>query len=533
MPTTDSVTIVLRAVNEASAALNDARRQLDQFTQTQDRATGSGERFNRTTGETDRQTRRLHNTISNLTSGAGLTATALTRVQGVLFSIPFGLVTGAVAGLTAALSTQVIKWLDLESAASRAQKALADFSRTADQQVQQSLLRVQTRIEELDAFWSRVTSLSRFKILAEVIRDLGVSASPTQINEEVIRRLEDKWRALKAEFEAIRVAPVSVPEAIQRGRFAAQGLGGVAREIGEARASGNAERQDRLNEAIKTGGVVLIEYNAALERNADSAAEWSRIQSDAANQVAIAHRILAEQAAALGRTGQGFLEDVTRQPTEEIFAEHERRMTAVLLAEAQTRKQIRDWEAADELAVITGVVAQKEALRQREAIAQQGMLTVAGTILNSVKSQSRAIFLLNKALAVASTIVYANMAATAAAASAAILGPEAAIAAGETVRRWGYANAALIAATALAEGFSGAFGGGGGGGGGSSSPGPTSAREIGPTASAQPVNITIQFHSTVTDRASVESFFNDNAHVIGEIVRERSGQMGPVTLTYE
>jgi hypothetical protein len=80
-----------------------------------------------------------------------------------------------------------------------------------------------------------------------------------------------------------------------------------------------------------------------------------------------------------------------------------------------------------------------------------------GSVMSIMQGNYLAIFLLSKALAIAQAIVYTHMAAIAAAASVAILGPVAAEAAAAKMLALGYAMVAVIAATAVIGAATGSY----------------------------------------------------------------------------
>jgi hypothetical protein len=121
---------------------------------------------------------------------------------------------------------------------------------------------------------------------------------------------------------------------------------------------------------------------------------------------------------------------------------------------------------------------------------QQGALALGTTLLSAANIKSKAIFALSKALGVAQIFVATNVAAAEALAHPP--GPPTTIPLAASVKAWGYANAAATAVQFATGGFSGGGGGPSGNSGPSSTPAP--AREIGPSASAQPLPQTINIY---------------------------------------
>lgn len=410
--------------------------------------------------------------MSRLTTVNGLAFEAFRRfnsaVSGFFIGGAIGFVIGSVNDLTDSLIKNIVKWLDLESAATKAQRSLETIGRTQADANKQVALAAQTRIEQLKKEISDVSSV--FFLYDRFFKTNHLSQT------ERLKLMEEEIAAM----EKIRDLAMPTQEFISQAE--------LGRRIQER---ARLDYEDRVREQARKLQEDLIEINRtyrAQERDdiAQEERDWE-----------------------------------------------ERRLTALRMFLAAKRSEV-DRHTTEELAVIRRQMLETLQLEQQKYAAQMGMLTAAGSLVGAIKSQSRAIFLINKALAVASTIVFANMAATAAAAGAATIpDPTAAaraIAAGETVRRWGYINAAIIAATSLTEGFSGAFGGGGRGGGGSSLP--SSSQIGGGTAAAATQRVTVDFVLKVDSSGNPLDVAIAHAiqPILAKNLQENDFQMGNIRL---
>jgi len=440
--TTDTVKIVLRAVDQATDALQQTRRALDGLA-------GGQERFNGAAVDGDRQTRRLGRAIENLTSGHGLAATAIARMQGVLVGIPFGIVIGAVSALTESLIKQAIKWFDLETAASRATRTLNTFGQTAAQAVAPAIMANQTRIEEINKQLGNINARTA-EVGAAIARRLTAERDLLISQQKLLQGVAAREQATIAQAKAndeltltlirLRDGEIAYLEAIERRQLAA----GVSQE--------------------------LLDRNQALRE-----------------EIALRQELQAD-AIAISDDPQ-FSEDTFAR-----FQQHEAMLTATVQAGVRDRVTAREWEEAQELAVIARAMTARQQALFMEMALLQSQNTMLGTLAGLSASRSKALFIIGKAAAVAGSLVSAHLAAAQAAAAASVFGPQAAMAAGALVLKWGYANAALAAAVQLATG---GFSGGGGGpsvGGAGSAPAPATAREIGPSASSQPLPQTINIY---------------------------------------
>ena len=182
---------------------------------------------------------------------------------------------------------------------------------------------------------------------------------------------------------------------------------------------------------------------------------------------------------------------VSMGDTYEVWQRHEEMLTATVQARARDRALARDWEADQEILAITRAMEFRKQAEAIEIANKLGMANVLSSIAGLSASRSKALFLVGRAAAVAQSLVSAHAAAAMAAASPP--GPPFTLPLAAAVLKWGYLNAAAAAAVQFATG---GFSGGGGGPSGNSGPSstPAPAREIGPSASAQPLPQTINIY---------------------------------------
>lgn len=417
----------------------------------------------------ERQQRRLQNAIAGSTSAAGLAATAVSNLRGMLLSVPMGAVAGATAALTATLIEQAVKWLDLETAVSRAEKTLKSFGQTTAQAVAPALLPIQTRIEEIN-------------------KQLG----------NINARTPQAAAAIEARLIAERDNLTRLRDTILGPKLNEQQIGyGANQEAMGRRIQEQAKRDWEASQAI-----ILAKSTFEIER--------AKIDSQVREQSA------AEAAAIQEQRGRDIQAQAKREWDEQ---------QALILAKSTFEIEMAEITAA-------GVQKTEEFKIQSVQHGVAALASIADAANSLAQGKSRALFSVAKAAAIAQATVD-----TYAAANAALKGPPG--------PPWSYAIAAAAVAAGLANVArigSTQFGGGGGGrasvpsGGPGSIGGPSivggippGARDITPP---RPVNVELNFYSTVSDEASVRRFLTDNLPLLGQVIKEANGGAGPVTIEF-
>jgi len=176
-----------------------------------------------------------------------------------------------------------------------------------------------------------------------------------------------------------------------------------------------------------------------------------------------------------------------------IWMAHDAMLTASMQAAARDRVAARDWQADQELAAIRRAMTEREQAATAEMAIEQAKAATLGALSGAVLAvagqRNRAAIALSKLLALAQIAIQTRVAYMAALAPPPLgLGPVA----GQPLANWvllqGIASGVAVAAASLGSG-----GGSSGGAGGSTSV-PATAREIGPSASAQPLPQTINIY---------------------------------------
>jgi len=429
--TTDTVKIVLRVIGEDTEALRQTRRALDDNAAAATRA-GNGQRaLNAAAVDGDRQTRRLANALDRVTSTSGLAATAVSRMGSMMVNLPMQAVAIAVGVLTAALITQVVKWLDLESSANRAKKVIDSLGQSSIMAARVAIPAIQTEIETLKKLLDLGSASAPF--IAMWRESMG---NPTGTMNDAA--LKERIRDLERLRDTI-LGPKPTEQEI--------GFGENQEAMGR-RIQQQAKLEFEARGAAQEEQGRWIQQQAKLEFEARGATQEER-----GRQIAeAAQRELADAGAHQEALGQQ-IQDAARY-------------------ELAVRQQTADMAIAI------------------EQVKNQGMLAVASTLLSAAAGKSKAIFALSKALGVAQIVVATNVAAAEALAHPP--GPPTTIPLAASVKAWGYALAAATGAVGLAQTF--AAGGGSPGGAGGSTSVPATAREIGPSASAQPLPQTINIY---------------------------------------
>lgn len=171
----------------------------------------------------------------------------------------------------------------------------------------------------------------------------------------------------------------------------------------------------------------------------------------------------------------------------------------------------------------------KQLRLQEDAAALQGQVAMLGTLAGLSASNSRAMFLVGKAAAVAQSLVSAHAAAAMALASPP--GPPLTIPLAATVLKWGYANAALAAAVQFATGGFSRGGAPSLGGAGSSSI-PSSSQTGGGSPTPQRVTVDITMSNVVfADERSAIMLAHAITPALAKQLQDNDFNLGNIQLT--
>ena len=427
----NSVTFELRAEDLGATATAERvggkiAAQQDTIAAREQAAAGRARQHEAAVGSAERGQRKLATAIENTTNTTNLTATALTRMRGLLLGLAQGAVIGAVAALaaqffttrknvedlTASVVGQAAKWdpyrAKLDEVRASTVALYNDQLRLLKLQERDTGERLERQIAHLENMRKQNEAAARDLRRPEGNRDrfaLAVAEQTVEIDKQKIK-LEEWERTMALEPLTVAQVKIAVPD-----------------DAG--------------------GAVALLQQSLDLVtsiRDADRA----RVERDT-----LAH--------------DQWKIDQTRATNDALFAEHDAHTKAML-----------------------------ELDKMYSQVHQQGALALGTTLLSAANIKSKAIFALSKALGVAQIFVATNVAAAEALAHPP--GPPTTIPLAASVKAWGYANAAATAAIGMAQTFSGGGGGGAVGGPSVVSSVPASAREIGPSASAQPLPQTINIY---------------------------------------
>src|SRR3990167_390901 len=142
----NTVEFTLEAKDLTTAALSRVSQQVDNLIKQNERLAQSGAAGATGIG-------RLETQLNRLTTVNGIAHDGLRRINSIIagatFGAAFGFVAVAVSSLTETLIAQIVKWFDLETAATRAKASLEAIGRSMEKSVAPALIPIQTRLEEI------------------------------------------------------------------------------------------------------------------------------------------------------------------------------------------------------------------------------------------------------------------------------------------------------------------------------------------------------------------------------------------------
>jgi hypothetical protein len=425
------------------------------------------DRNNKTSQQSADRANALDRQWNKLTSNTEFLASGVKRFGNLLSGLVWGTAIGAAASLTDHLIKLGIEAFNQEQKFTRLAKAVAEADEAYRNFGQNRVLELRGRLQELSETMASIEEQQR----------RGVFVPP-----ENIARIREEYAQLKRELEGVGSA-LARPQ-LDLGRF-------------NANLIANAQFAQALRDKENTNLIANAQFQERV-RNESNAREAANLQANA------------------------------------DFAQAMRdRENANLIANAQFEQQLRDERNQREIenAQFQARIAEEELARKIQA--QQNYMATFSTLANALyalsNNKSRALFALSKAVDFAMAINKAHVAYAMALASPP--GPPFTIGLAESVRAMGYANAALIAASAIGA-LSGGFGGGGSAIGSPTNPAVTSPVRSSPSQQGAQWTIIIN-HTGIMDKNTITAVTNELLPEIGNRIKESGGVAGDIIIEHK